>query len=58
MQIEKHYTNDWCHLCGKRKDTCVDIWYPQNAEHEKNDTCYVRICSECARKILEAISNF
>ena len=61
--IWKHgIENDWCHVCGNRSDETADVWYPQNAEHatkaqHKSTTepaKYVRICSDCAAKILKA----
>lgn len=42
---------DWCHLCGKRKYPTADIWFPENAEHNKKNTRYIRVCSECAETI-------
>lgn len=32
--MQKHGHNDWCHLCGKRNDNNVGIWFPENAEHD------------------------
>lgn len=54
--------NDWCHVCGNRSDETADVWYPQNAEHAtkmqhqntKSSAKYVRICRDCATKILDA----
>ena len=53
MKVIQHdsLANDWCHLCGKRKHPTADIWFPENAEHERKNTRYVRICSNCAEKI-------
>lgn len=55
MKIWKHAPNDWCHICGDRSNDTVDVWYPENAEHDKEDTMkYIRICMNCAEKILAA----
>lgn len=54
MKILKHAPNDWCHICGNRGNDTVDVWYPENAEHDKEDTKYIRICVNCAEKILAA----
>lgn len=54
--------NDWCHLCGKRSDQCVEIHYPDNAEHDPPVTGprpnhpmgsvhYIRICGSCGARI-------
>lgn len=50
MKLRQH-TNDWCHICGKREKLLCDVWYPQNAEHDKKDTKYIRICSVCSLTI-------
>jgi hypothetical protein len=26
--IAKHSHSDWCHICGKRSNRNVDVWYP------------------------------
>lgn len=60
MTINMH-GNDWCHICGKRKSELADIWYPKNAEHEKEETEYIRICYECVvliRKVLQYQINY
>lgn len=47
---------DWCHVCGKRSDTCVQVAYPYNAEHAKPDDPNdegIRICSTCGALIAE-----
>ena len=49
--------NDWCHICGFRRDSTADIFYPANAEHDKANTKYIRICSGCAFSILDAIQE-
>lgn len=51
MKMSGHYCNDWCHLCGKRQDELVDIWYPRNAEHAGPNVQYIRICGECGEAI-------
>lgn len=53
--IAKHGShNDWCHLCGNRSPTSVDVFYPENAEHATvPNTKYVRICKPCAFQIIE-----
>lgn len=56
MKIQNHGSSmkDWCHLCGKRVSYSADIWYPENAEHDKENTQYIRICVECAKEIMDA----
>jgi hypothetical protein len=58
--MQLHYrSDDWCHFCGERKAPTVDIWYPDNAEHDSavepgplhSGRHYIRICSTCARRI-------
>ena len=48
-------SGDWCHVCGSREDAQADVWYPENAEHSKDDQRYIRICEQCANLILAAI---
>jgi len=53
---------DWCHICGTRQDTNVDISYPSNAEHQffghgqdgtlKEVGKYLRICAACGETIV------
>jgi hypothetical protein len=57
--MQKHGSHDWCHLCGLRSEKCVDVWYPDNAEHDPPvrpglpgaDRRYVRICAVCGERI-------
>lgn len=51
MAIFKKHCTDWCHICGKRR-LGVDIWYPENAEHDTKNTKYIRICDACSLKAL------
>jgi len=52
MRLTEHYKPiDWCHLCGRRQYPVADIWFPENAEHDKLCTRYIRICAECAEQI-------
>lgn len=44
---------DWCHVCGKRSNPTVDVWYPENAEHGGSNVHYLRICSECGTNIVK-----
>jgi len=44
---------DWCHVCGYRRHDLADIFYPNNAEHDKANSKYIRICTDCAKTILE-----
>jgi hypothetical protein len=47
---------DWCHLCGVRAfHVFANIWYPQNAEHDDENTRYLRVCPGCATRIVETI---
>jgi hypothetical protein len=52
--------SDWCHLCGTRQDHNVEIWYPANAEHERQDSPhkgasrangFLRVCADCGETI-------
>lgn len=60
-----HDTSDWCHLCGSRKAPTVDIWYPDNAEHDSavapgpqhSGRHYIRICGACAHRIQDIAQN-
>ena len=54
--ISPHGVNDWCHICGDRKDHLCDIWYQHNAEHDEpaskgKSSKYVRICTGCGKMI-------
>ena len=49
-EIACHGIVDWCHLCGIRRET-ADVWYPVNAEHDKMNAKYIRICAGCADDI-------
>lgn len=57
--------NDWCHLCGERSDTTVDIWYPENAEHDEpvnpglphEGRKYIRVCKDCGERIAEVATE-
>lgn len=48
---------DWCHVCGSRSNTCVQVVYPYNAEHaahnDYNCDWGFRICSKCAELIAD-----
>ena len=52
--IWKHSPNDWCHICGYRRENTADVFYPDNAEHDKLNAKYVRVCTDCAQNILTA----
>jgi len=52
--IWKHSEGDWCHICGHRRKETADVFYPKNAEHDKTNTMYIRICTTCAENILTA----
>lgn len=57
MKIGYHGNNDWCHVCGERHYATVDITYPENAEHDKSDKKYIRICSNCIQMALHVVSK-
>jgi len=46
--------NDWCHICGKRKDKLCDVMFSNNDE---DSTEYMRICSECVNLISRTIKR-
>jgi hypothetical protein len=58
----KKASSDWCHVCGARQRTCVEIDYPTNAEHQflSEEACssdcgkgrYLRICADCGKSIV------
>jgi len=52
MECSQH-TDDWCHFCGSRRHFLADVFYPKNAEHQKENTEYIRICNICAIYIQE-----
>jgi len=42
------HTEDWCHICGKKKQYLLDIDYPDNAEYPKEGLRRnIRMCSNC-----------
>jgi len=51
---------DWCHICGTRQQSNVEIHYPSNAEHqvlrEDGSGCdksnFLRICADCGETIV------
>ncbi len=59
--FSKKLYEDWCHICGTRQDTGVEISFANNAEHEvvsdgkeisgyrKRE--YIRICADCGETI-------
>ena len=47
VRILRKDSEDWCHLCGDRTRPLVDVWYPENAEHDDDETEYIRICKGC-----------
>jgi len=57
MKMSYHGNNDWCHICGERHYATVDIRYPENAEHEKDDKKYIRICSSCIQQAMQIVSQ-
>ena len=58
MKIAVHATKDWCHLCGERSTPSVDVWYPENAEHSKVNTEYIRICLACSQLIARGLEGY
>lgn len=54
-----HGREDWCHICGEREGNgdLVDIWYPENAEHDRECVNYIRICKNCGIRISSASSG-
>ena len=48
----KNFSGDWCHVCGYRDAATVVVRYPDNAEHDKLNTRFIRICTGCAESIL------
>ena len=67
MKMSLH-TNDWCHLCGKRQPYLVDVWYPENAEQERQKPKsfnrdrehqyeYLRICRTCIDTLLRVATG-
>ena len=46
--INKCVHEDWCHICGKRREEIANVWYPVNAEHTPDPTQLIRICAVCA----------
>jgi hypothetical protein len=56
-EIHAHASRDWCHICGRRTDLLVDVFYPDNAEHYRRrrrgtgSERYIRICALCAADI-------
>ena len=47
-----YHTNDWCHVCGKRKEELCDVQFLANSG---DDTEYIRICRESGILISETI---
>lgn len=59
VEMGKHLSNDWCHLCGKRVNPLVDIWYMNNAEHPNptEETHYIRICGLCVKTMAKILGD-
>ena len=51
MNVTRHVSDDWCHICGLRGHQLADISYPENAEHGGPATRYLRMCSGCAQLV-------
>lgn len=59
--MHPHEAVDWCHLCGRRSDQTVDVWYPADAEHDPAAQPgpphaarrYLRVCAPCGRRIAD-----
>jgi len=50
--------NDWCHVCGGRgQRTFVLIDYPANAEHDKKNTKFLRICKDCVEAAHKLVND-
>ena len=48
MNAQRIEAGDWCHLCGKRENPAVSMWYPANAEHPvAGDDKFLRVCIRC-----------
>ena len=55
---------DWCHVCGERNNRNAELWWPDNAEHEKivfqreavAAGRYLRICEKCIGRLGDIIS--
>jgi hypothetical protein len=59
-----HEADDWCHLCGRRDEPLVDIWYAENAENDRpakrgtpRPELYIRICAGCGDRIGRVARN-
>lgn len=57
MKIWYHGKNDWCHFCGSRKYPTADIIYSKDAEHQKTENAYERICLNCASRIVKVLNE-
>lgn len=55
--FETYHGHDWCHICGERKQFLTGIRYPKNAEHDKELTKYIRICSDCSQHASKVASK-
>lgn len=51
--INKCVHEDWCHICGIRRDEIANVWYPANAEHDPEPARRIRICAVCAQLIAD-----
>jgi hypothetical protein len=57
MKMTYHGNTDSCHICGERHYATVDIFYPENAEHDKSEKRYLRICSSCIQNALHVVTQ-
>lgn len=59
VKISRHNSDDWCHVCGKRGNVQVDIFYPFNAEHPKmkGPENYIRICGLCLKSVRNIVEE-
>src|SRR5688500_18789726 len=60
-QMAVKLSDDWCHVCGDRIKGHIEIWFPENAEHEKKKdkprtSNYIRICKECVWEMARCTS--
>ena len=55
--FEPKQMEDWCHLCGERTKPFVECWYPENAEHDRKQTEFLRVCAACVEVMSEVTGH-
>ena len=57
MTVVVKREDDWCFLCDRRRHKLVGISYEIKTDSDKGDTHFLRICSECVKRIQKTLDE-